>query len=63
MAIKDGLVGDICLWAFLGAGAVLLATHVQSFDSAFNTGVAPIEYETSLIATAGKGSAVNTKKS
>jgi hypothetical protein len=62
MAVKDGIIGDVLMWSFLGAAGVLLATHVSSFDAAFNTGIAPIEYETSLIATAGS-SAVNTKKS
>jgi hypothetical protein len=62
MAVKDGIIGDVLMWSFLGAAGVLLATHVSSFDAAFNTGIAPIEYETSLIATAG-GSAANTKKS
>jgi hypothetical protein len=62
MPLKDGIVGDVLMWSFLGAAGVLVATHFQSFDAAFNTAVAPVEYETSLIATAGN-SAVNTKKS
>ncbi len=61
MAIKDGIIGDVLMWSFLGAAGVLIATHYQAFDAAFNTGVAPVEYETGVIATAG--SSVNTKKS
>lgn len=57
MPVKDGLVGDIVMWSFIGAGAVLVLTHAPGFSTAIGTAAAPVEYETSLIATAGGSTA------
>ena len=53
MAGTEKLVSDIIMWSFLGAAAVLVLTHSSGFSTAIGTIAAPIEYETSSIATAG----------
>jgi hypothetical protein len=55
---KDGIIGDIVMWSFLGAVLVLCLTHYQGLSTAIGTAAAPVEYETALIATAG-GSATS----
>jgi hypothetical protein len=54
---KHGIIGEVIMWAFLGAAAVLVLTHGSGFSTAVGTVVQPLEYETSLIATAGSSSA------
>lgn len=55
--MKDGIVGDFIMWSFLGAGAVLALTKGSGLATAVGTVTTPLEYETSLIATAGGGTA------
>lgn len=55
--MKGGIIGDVLMWSFLGAGAVLVITKSQGFSTAIGTAAAPIEYETGLIATAGGSAA------
>lgn len=53
MGVKDGLVGDVVMWGFLGAAAVLVITHANGFSTAVGTAAAPVEYMTGTIASAG----------
>jgi hypothetical protein len=62
-----GIVGDFIMWAFLGAFAVLAITKYQGFSSAIGSAAAPVEFETSLIASGGttslpSSSATSSKK-
>lgn len=50
---KHGIIGDIIMWSFIGAFAVLVLTHYKGFASAVGTATRPIEYETGVIASAG----------
>jgi len=50
---KEGIVGDIVMWSFLGAAAVLAVTHAGGLSTAIAGAAQPVEYETSLIASAG----------
>jgi hypothetical protein len=51
--VKQGLIGDVIMWFFLGAVLVLVITKASGFATAVGTIVQPLEYESTLIATAG----------
>ena len=53
MTMKDGMIGDLVMWSFLGGAAVLVLTHSSGFSTAIGSAAAPLEYETGMIATAG----------
>lgn len=57
---QHGIIGDILMWSFFGAFAVLIITHGQGFATAIGTVVQPVEYETTTIATAGSGGKIGT---
>jgi hypothetical protein len=47
-------IQDFIMWSFLGAAAVLFLTHSSGLSTAVGSFAAPLEYETSAIATAGQ---------
>ena len=64
---KHGIIGELLMYVFLGAFAVLIITKSPGFSTAVGTVVQPVEYETGLISTAGAavprpgpGSSVNS---
>ena len=50
-------LGDFLLWAFLGAFAVLAIKNANGFSTAIGTVIQPVEYESTLIASAGASGA------
>jgi hypothetical protein len=60
---KHGIIGDIIMWIFVGAFAVLVITKAQGFNTAVGTVVQPLEYETGIIASAGAAVPIPGKNS
>ena len=54
-------ISDIVMWIFLASVGVLILTHGSGFNTAVGTLVKPVEYESTLIATAGGSGSVPNK--